>query len=428
MTTRKQRGEGARRGGCRGVVLKLSVMAAAVLVGLLIFELFLRAAGYTYPVFYAPDEDLGYVLRPGAEGWYRKEGAAYVRVNADGLRDREHAREKLPGVVRVAVVGDSYAEALQVAEGAAFWSVMERALGGCGAFDGRKVEVINFGVSGYGTAQELITLRKKVWSYSPDIVLLAVTTNNDITDNSRALKRTDEVPYFVLREGRLVLDDSFRTSRAFVLRQSAPSRAGRWVRDHLRVIQAIHQSHGAIKSAIAAWRARRDAPAREEADANGANKANAQGGAAQTTVGEEAGADNLIYREPAGEVWDEAWSVTERLLVEMRGEVERNGAKFFVVTLSNAIQAHPDPAARESFMRRLGVETLLYPDMRLKSLGEREGFTVFNLAPELQLYAEQHKVFLHGFAPDLGNGHWNERGHAVAGELIAQRLCEVAAR
>ena len=103
-------------------MVKASVVVVAVLVGLLICEVFLRAVGYTYPVFYAPDPELGYALRPGAAGWYRKEGAAYVRVNSEGLRDREHAREKPPGVVRVAVVGDSYAEALQVEQEAAFWS------------------------------------------------------------------------------------------------------------------------------------------------------------------------------------------------------------------------------------------------------------------------------------------------------------------
>ena len=42
-----------------------------------------------------------------------------------------------------------------------------------------------------------MTLREQVWSYSPDVVLLAVTTNNDVLDNSRALKLTDEIPYFV---------------------------------------------------------------------------------------------------------------------------------------------------------------------------------------------------------------------------------------
>ena len=46
------------------------------------------------------------------------------------------------------------------------------------------------------------------------------------------------------------------------------------------------------------------------------------------------------------------------------------------------------------------------------------------LAPDLQSYADEHKVFLHGFGRDIGNGHWNEEGHRVAGELIAQKLCE----
>jgi hypothetical protein len=65
--------------------------------------------------------------------------------------------------------------------------------------------------------------------------------------------------------------------------------------------------------------------------------------------------------------------------------------------------------------------------MRLKALGQREGFAVINLAPDLQTYAERNQVFLHGFGREIGNGHWNERGHAVAGELLAQKLCEAVA-
>ena len=408
--------------------MKLAVVLVAALFGLALFEVFLRAAGYTYPVFYAPDADLGYALRPGMEGWNRKEGVAYVRINSDGLRDREHARAKPPGAFRIAILGDSYAEALQVAQEAAFWEVMEQSLQrGCGAFAGRDIEAINFGVSGYGTAQELITLRKKVWDYAPDLVLLAVTTNNDITDNARALKLTDEIPYFVIRDGQLALDNSFRESSAFRLRQSAPNRAGRWLRDHLRVIQAMHEGHGAIKSALAAWRARREAgvpvpasPSPEAANADG------QRGAEAAPPPGELGADNLVYCEPAGAVWEDAWRVTEKLITRMRDEVGERGARFTVVTLSNGIQVHPDPSARERFMRRLGVESLFYPDLRLKALGQREGFIVINLAPDLQAYAERNQVFLHGFGREIGNGHWNERGHAVAGELLAQKLCEAA--
>ena len=46
-----------------------------------------------------------------------------------------------------------------------FWSLLERKLQECHAFPGKNVEVINFGVSGYDTAQELITLRQTVWDY-----------------------------------------------------------------------------------------------------------------------------------------------------------------------------------------------------------------------------------------------------------------------
>jgi hypothetical protein len=416
------------------LAVKLALVLASICVGLFVAEIALRVVGYTFPTFYAPDAARGYALRPGMRGWYRKEGESYVRINSDGLRDREHSKQKPPHTFRIAVLGDSYAEALQVPAEAAFWHVLENNLRACPAVKGREVEVINFGVSGYGTAQELLTLREKVWDYAPDLVLLAVTTNNDITDNSRALKRTDEVPYFVFRGGRLALDDSFKTSRAFRLRSSALSRLGAWIRDSSRVVQAIHQSQYAIKNYLAERRAKRDAASGAPQTAAGANAAPAaKGDAARPDASDllarsdEIGADNLIYREPLNEVWQDAWRVTEGLIVEMRDEVAARGARFVVVTLSNGIQVHPDAAAREAFMRRAGATDLFYPDKRIASLGGREGFAAFALAPELQAYAERNKVFLHGFGAGLGNGHWNAEGHRVAGELLTQKLCDLLA-
>ena len=419
--------------------VRIAVVASSLTVALLIFEVFLRAIGFTYPVFYQPDEARGYALRPGMEGWYRKEGEAFVRINGDGLRDREHSKTKPPNTFRIAVVGDSYAEAFQVEEEKAFWSVMERRLQGCTALAGRRVEVINFGVSGYGTAQELLTLREKVWAYSPDVVLLAVTTNNDVLDNSRALKLTDEIPYFTLDGERLVPDNSFRDAAAFRLRDSALNRAGRWLHDHLRFIQAIHLAHAALKSKLAEWRERRAAAQKKKnvqteaaPSVNGTNTntagnvtaggdANAQAEGAPT---EEPGAANMIYREPQDDLWRDAWRVTEKLMTTMSDEVKQHGARFLVVTLSNGIQVYPDAAARQRFAQGLGVPDLFYAERRFSTLGDREGFEVYNLAPDLQSYADRNRVFLHGFGRDLGNGHWNEEGHRVAGELTAQKLCE----
>ena len=426
----ESRDDGNRPRAKPGWRVRLAVVAASVLFALLVFEIFLRAVGYTYPVFYQPDEVRGYSLWPGVEGRYRREGAAFVRINSDGLRDREHALPKPLNTFRIAVVGDSYAEAFQVDQEKAFWSVLERGLRDCPALKGRDVEVINFGVSGYGTAQELLTLREQVWRYEPDVVLLAVTTNNDVLDNSRALKRTDEIPYFVIENGRLSLDDSFRRTAAFRLRDSALNRLGRWLREHLRFVQAIHEGQGAIKARLDAWRERRRLE--KEKSAAGAAGVEKAAGAAESSAkasagdvpADELGTANVIYREPPDDVWRDAWLVTEKLLAEMHAEVRAHGARFYVVTLSNGIQVYPDPAAREAFSRRLGAADLFYAERRFKALGEREGFTVYNLAPELQSYADAHKVFLHGFGAQRGNGHWNEEGHRAAGELLTRRLCD----
>lgn len=407
---------------------KLLLVVIGFAIGGVVAELALRVSGYSFPEFYQRDEVRGLSLLPGAEGWYRKEGEAYVHINSDGLRDREHAIAKPPGTFRIAIVGDSYCEALSVSLEEAFWSVMAKNLEECNAFPGRKIEVINFGVSGYGTAQELLTLREKVWKYSPDLVLLAVTTNNDITDNSRVLKQTDEMPYFVYQGTQLTLDDSFRNSRGFLLGNSRAGRFGGWLRAHSRLIQAIVEGQRGLKIHLASWWAK------QTNDAQPAAAPAVKSGETPKTPEKsdlfarsaELGTDNLVYLEPNNAVWNDAWRVTEGLMVEMRDEVTRGGAKFVIVTLSNGPQVLPDAKSREAFKNRFGVTDLFYPDNRIKSLGTREGIPVITLAPELQEFAEHNNVFLHGFGENIGNGHWNVTGNRVAGELIAKKICQGA--
>lgn len=384
----------------RRLCRKLLLILAGVLFGLLLCEVVLRVSGYSFPNFYLRDPVVGSALRPNAEGWWTKEGRAYIRINSQGLRDREHTKAKPANTVRIAVLGDSYAEALQLPMEKAFWAIMETKLQGCNAMRGQNVEVINFGVSGYGTAQELLTLRQKVWDYQPDIVLLAVTTLNDISDDSRALKQSDDTPYFVLSDGRLVLDDSFRNSLTYRLRDSTFHNSLRWARDRSRVVQVIYEA----AYAMSAWLQTRS-------NRSGSSKL------------AESGIDYAIYREPRDSVWNDAWRVTEALIVRMRDEVKEKHAKFFVVTLSDGLQVHPDPKVRQESMKKGGLTDLLYPDLRVKGLCEREGIPVLVLAPALQSYAEQNNVFLHGFGANIGSGHWNELGHRIGGEIIAATLC-----
>jgi hypothetical protein len=65
-----------------------------------------------------------------------------------------------------------------------FCAVLERLLAADPGFAGKTVEVLNFGVAGFGTAQEWLTLKSDVLAFQPDRVILAMFTGNDISDNS----------------------------------------------------------------------------------------------------------------------------------------------------------------------------------------------------------------------------------------------------
>ena len=385
-------------------LLVLGTIAFTVLV----FEIGVRVAGISYPMLNRHDELRGFSLRPGAAGWWRREGEAYVEINDDGLRDHEHDKPKPDDTVRIAVLGDSYAEARSVEIEDTFWAVMERELEACPRFEGKDVEAINFGVTDYGTAQELLTLRHHVWDYQPDIVLLAFFANNDVRNNSHDLEVKKYRPFFDLKDGELVLDDSFKGTRPYRLLSSWYGRLALELSDHFITLQLLNR-------ASVNWMRKRQG---EEHFA----MRNAM--AKEQNVEIEEGLDGGIYSPPAEPAWEKAWAITETLTSTMAAEVRDKGAEFLLVTLTSGIQTHPDPAARKAFLEEAGIENLDYPDQRMRALAEREGFDIFHLAPGLQRYAEDNDVHLHGFAnTEPGSGHWNQRGHEAAGKLMADHLC-----
>ena len=379
----------------------LGLLAGSLVVSLLFTEAILRIAGISYPSFYIWDEYCGAANRPGARGWWKKEGNAYVTINSAGQRDREHMLAKPPNTIRIAVLGDSYAEALQLPMECTFWSVLEKELGKCPSIGNRKVEVLNFGVSGYGTAQELMALRHRAWAYDPDIILLAFLTGNDIRNNLRILERDPMRPYFVYRNGKLELDDSYKETRAYKNRTGILARYLYASVNYSRVLQVLNEFKNRLSAYI--------------------REARSGGGAEYRAW--QAGLDYAIYKAPEGE-WKEAWKVTEGILLKMNEEVSAKGAEFWVAILTNGIQVYPDKKVREETAKNLGVDNLMYPDMRIRDLCRRHGIPVITLVPIFQEYADRHHVFLHGFPNEkMGSGHWNENGHRLAGEIISKELC-----
>ncbi len=99
----------------------------------------------------------------------------YWEGNRLGYRDREHPVSKPEGVFRIAVVGDSLAAGVGIERlDEIFTASVERLLNA----RGRRVEVLNFSVSGYKTQQEVEMLRTRALEYNPDLVLVAYCLND----------------------------------------------------------------------------------------------------------------------------------------------------------------------------------------------------------------------------------------------------------
>lgn len=371
----------------------LLLVLASLMVALAPLEIGLRLIGVSYPEFHRLDERRGWAARPGIAGWWTVEGEAYVSNNAAGFRDRDHTIAKPDGVYRIAVLGDSFTEARAIPLDQTYWSIAGARLADC---LGRTVEMLNFGVNGYGTAQELITLKDHALDYEPDLVLLAVYTGNDIWNNSRALDGHEDRPYYGLEGGVLTLDDSFRRSARFQTKMAWQDIKHGLV-NASRTLQLIKESYYRVKSS-------------------------SQNRAVPTAP--TPGAEDGIYGALEDDAWRDAWAVTEALIRAVHETARDGGADFHLVTMSNAIQVHPDAARRAAFAKALGVETLDYPDQRLAAFAAAEAIPATILAPRLRANAEANTAYLHGFDNTIpGAGHWNARGHALAGEMIADDLC-----
>lgn len=387
-----------------GVNLLLSL--GSIAFALIIAEIGLRIVGIGYPSFYQVDKDRGHALIPDFSAWWISEGKGYASINNDGLRDQEHSITKPENTYRIAVIGDSFSEAIQLNLEDTFWSKIKQKLSSCNALKGKTIEVINFGVGDYGTAQELMTLKHHVWKYSPDLVLLQIFTGNDIVNNSQALSPQDRFSPFLKKEkGNFKLDLSFKDSETYQRRDSFARRLVFSLINHSHLLQVINEAKRVINF-------------KQEIKANSSATPN------NNDIIPALDFDVNLYQEPKNKNWQEAWEITEELLRQINNDVKAKGSNFLAVTISNPSQVYPDLKIRDR-LYQLGTKNLFYPDERIQKLGQKNGFTVLNLAKSMQEYADKNKVFLHGFDNTrLGVGHWNKQGHKLGGEMISEMLCK----
>jgi lysophospholipase L1-like esterase len=166
---------GAALAACAGILLLGAEKASRVLVPI-------ELGGWGERPSLQPDPDLGWKLQPSATTRLRWESYDYtVRANSLGFPGPEYPATREPRSVRLLATGDAFTSAEGVDTEQAWPRLLEARLAQALS---RKVEALNFAVTGYGPNQYLRVVEKFAPIYRPDLVLVEIFVNDfsDVLD------------------------------------------------------------------------------------------------------------------------------------------------------------------------------------------------------------------------------------------------------
>ena len=122
-----------------------------------------------------------------------------VSTNSHGLRDREYSYQR-NHKKRMLVLGDSFTWGYGVEDDERFTDVLENSL--------NNWEIINAGVSGYGTDQELLYYTSEGYKYNADIVVLLFFYNDYENNFSSEQYRYNKPQFLFTDKAKLILKNS----------------------------------------------------------------------------------------------------------------------------------------------------------------------------------------------------------------------------
>ena len=382
----------------------------AVLIGLIslgvILEILLRITKFSVPTHGRADHYAGWRLSEGAYYYNNKEGKSEGYINSHGLRDYEYPYRKSDNTCRILVFGDSFTEALQVDLDSTFVKILERKLNERPPEAGVKYEVLNMGVSGYGTANSYFLYTSEGIKYSPDLVILAFLTANDIRNNSKKLDKSTVRPYFYINsEGILKEDLSYRGTFTWM---SGLRNIFRPLKHKSYLISLIVERTELLfkhrMDNVAALQRKGDLPSSR---------------------------DWTIYLKELPPDWNEAYEISKRAILKFNNKVRSNGSHFLLLTLTNGSQISDKLIPNLDMALGKGNYDLEKPDREIRLFAEQNNIDLFQLLPSFKESYLKTGTYYHGFAGNNSegyDGHWNYKGHRLAGELLYQFLTGYFAR
>ena len=403
----------------RKIILNFGLVFSGVLVGVIASEAILMLLdGYVVSQkhieildnefrFYQYDEILGWRGVPGASGDLRfTEGKSLVKLNAQGFRDKKRSIRKQRATYRIVAFGDSFTWGYGVEQNEIWMNALER----CLENNGIQAEVINLGMTGYGTDQEYLLYTYEGFEYEPDIVIVAFNNGNDLMDNLFPSRYGYPKPYFDIkrdgsisplnipvprkkdwmtrwdqeREDHQRQHRHIRSSDRPYLKNKRFLKVKFWLEEHSRLylrIRDLLKKNGKIKDILL-----------------------------QLYIIEY---PEMYHpeREKQSSQNEKGWELTYKLLSSFDEKVKGNGSRFLLLLIPNF-----------SVEKSVKVQMRSNPYDDLKRWARSQGIACLDLWPGFSQMVMQEGV--EAFFYNYNGAHWKAKGHQLAGELICNHLLD----
>ena len=348
-----------------GVLANLLLLIFSLLLALLAFEGGLRLF---WDGYYVKDQD-AYATPSATRSWQnlpdvaptRGEPEFVFRATHDSLGHRRGAAAASPGSPekRVFVLGDSFTYGIGVQDHETFCARVEQ-------LDPR-LELVNGGVNGYGTAQQLVMLREDGPRLRPDAVLVAFFWNDVGNSYNR------EHPRFRLFDGVL------RDPDPVPVAAPGPGRGDR--RKLLRHSYAYRFASDRLKMIRYWWKVALGVAIEESDFVSAADRA-------------------------------EAWELEAALVREIRDEAARLGARTILTAIPDQVRIEPET-------RVVGLDPADYDvDDHIFAIARELDVAVIDLAPALRAAAQTDSAPLY-YRKDR---HLTVRGNEVVARALQEAL------
>jgi hypothetical protein len=369
----------------RRLVRNIGLFVISLLALIIVLEVVLRATHlFNARISWRePDPLLGWRTTPNSSYWYLKENDHPVtgRNNSFGWRDVERTLHKPGDTYRIAMLGDSFVEGLEVELDSTFLAIAEKRLN---AQSDRAFEVMNFGRIGMTQSEELLVLQNEVVRFSPDMVALLFWPENDIRDIDRRTAINQLRPFYIVSQsGELILDTSFTQRREYKLKAVLSPFKKRSV-----LLSFLLERYGYLR-----WRMRE-----------------AQVSPPEPAQAELAGSLSLQTAHP-DPVYAENYRLNKRLIREMAEFCKQRGVRFLLICAGAVYKPEDEERRREvdpTFEADFfDTDLRAHADsLRIEFLGLHQPF-------------ERH---YRATKRSLSWAHWNYEGHRVVADELVNKI------